>query len=108
MVSSAPERPAVSSAGAIAPASVLETVLRRERLVVLGGLAVLVVLAWLWLLDGAGMGMSAWAMTEFVLFPAAHPAMAAGPWDAREALLVAAMWWTMMIAMMTPSAAPAI
>ena len=91
-----------------APASALEQLLRRERWVIVAGLALLVVLAWTWVLDGAGSGMSAWAMTEFVLFPAAYPAMAAGPWDAGDAALVAAMWWVMMVAMMTPAAAPAI
>ena len=56
----------------------------------IAGLALLVGLAWAYLLSGAGMP----AMTD----------MGAPPGFA----MVAAMWWVMMIAMMTPAAAPTI
>ena len=64
----------------------------------------MVVLAWLYLWRGAGMGMSALDMTTLSLFPHRQADVAGemvSTWP-----LVAAMWWTMMIAMMTPSAAP--
>jgi predicted metal-binding membrane protein len=65
-----------------------ERLVARSRALTLIGLAVLSLLAWLYLLSGAGME------------PMAGMAMAPGfP-------LVAAMWWTMMVAMMVPSAAP--
>lgn len=99
MGSSAPEPDA-------APA--LEVLLRRDRLLIGAGLCVLVALAWLHTVAGAGMGMDAWQMTALVLFPHADPGMAAAPWSPMLFLVVAAMWWTMMIAMMTPSAAPTI
>lgn len=82
----------------------VDAVLRRERAVLAGGLGALVVLAWAYLWAGAGTGMSAWDMTAATLFPHRLPPVLgamATPW-----LLVAAMWWIMMVAMMTPSAAP--
>jgi predicted metal-binding membrane protein len=82
----------------------IDTALRRERAPVLLGLAALVALAWAWLWQGAGMGMSAWDMTAAALFPHRLPdargdMAASGP-------VVVAMWWVMMVAMMTPTAAP--
>ena len=65
--------------------------LRHERLVVAGGIALLGVLAWLFVLGGAGMEASA------------MPTMAPPPFSA-----LVLMWWVMMVAMMLPSAAPAI
>lgn len=94
----------------------LERVLRHERIVTSAGLALLCVLAWLYVLAGAGLGMSPWSMTTLSLFPhkAAEDAatgvadMAAGPpaWSLGLWALSLAMWWVMMVAMMTPSAAP--
>jgi predicted metal-binding membrane protein len=99
----------------------LERLLRRDRLITLVGLAVLCALAWLYIVRGAGLGMSAWEMTTLALFPhqqahdmampgmdmgsaaAAHATWGIGIW-----MLMIAMWWIMMIAMMTPSAAPTI
>jgi predicted metal-binding membrane protein len=82
----------------------LEAVLRRERAVLAAGLAALVVLAWLYLWHGAGMGMSALDMTRTTLFPHRE----ADPGGEMELTIpvVVLMWWVMMIAMMTPSAAP--
>lgn len=82
----------------------LEAVLRRERTVVATGLAMLVALAWLYLWDGAGMGMSALDMTRATLFPH-READLGGEMDVTVPIMVL-MWWIMMIAMMTPSAAP--
>lgn len=56
------------------------------------------------------MGMSAWDMTTLSLFPHRAPtmAMAGDAWNFAAVALLIGMWWAMMIAMMTPSAAPAI
>jgi len=72
--------------------------------VIAAGLTAVVVLAWFYLWRGAGMGMSALDMTTLSLFPHRQADVAGemvSDWP-----LVAAMWWVMMIAMMTPSAAP--
>ncbi len=84
----------------------LDGILRRERALVGTQLGLLIVLAWAYLWHGAGMGMSALAMTSITLFPHLHPEMAGTM--APAFAVVVAMWWTMMIAMMTPSAAPLI
>ena len=87
----------------------MEALLRRERAVVAGGLALLSLLAWSYVWQGAGTGMSTTGMTRLVLFPhlAAEPMPMIGmeashfPWT-----LAVVMWWVMMVAMMLPSAAP--
>jgi predicted metal-binding membrane protein len=84
--------------------NLLEGVLRRDRWIVLAGLAAITLLAWSYVWDGAGMGMSAIDMTAATLFPHRQPHVGgsmAASWG-----LVVLMWWAMMIAMMTPSAAP--
>ena len=91
--------------------TVLETVLRRDRLLVVGALAVIVVLAWgyvLWL--AADMDMGGMDMTDFRMIPAGMGFMApaAAPWMSIEFAFVFAMWAVMMIGMMAPSAAPMI
>ena len=68
-----------------------EWIAARSRTVTLVGLFILSLLAWLYLLSGAGME------------PMAGMAGMAPGWP-----LVAAMWSAMMVAMMVPSAAPAI
>lgn len=64
-------------------------ILRHERLIIAAGITLLVALAWLFLLRGAGMTSS-------------MPVMAPPPFS-----VVLLMWWVMMMAMMLPSAAPA-
>lgn len=72
---------------------------RRDRAVAAAGLAGVVLVAWLYLLnmtrDMRGMAMAA---------PMATPA----PWGPGELLAAFAMWAVMMVAMMLPSAAPMI
>lgn len=86
-------------------------ILKRDRWIVLGGLALVILLSWLYLLLGAGMGMSGMEMTRLssgegmgmrdtVMQPAA--------WSIGYALVMFFMWWIMMIAMMLPSATPMI
>jgi len=85
-----------------------ERIVRREQLLIGLGLAVITGLAWLYVLDGAGTGMSTIAMTTWQFPPPRPAAMTAGAWDASYWLTMLVMWWVMMIAMMIPSAAPMI
>src|SRR5215475_9739342 len=89
--------------------SSLEAVLRRDRLIVAGALAAIVVVAWayvLWL--AADMDMGGMDMTGFRMIPAGIGIMAPAnaPWTAIEFAFVFVMWAVMMVGMMTPSAAP--
>ncbi len=86
--------------------SPLETLLKRDRVIVVAGLAVVVGLAWVYLLMGAGMGMTALQTTALPAGMGPGPAMS--PWTPAYGLLMLVMWWVMMIAMMVPSAAPMI
>jgi predicted metal-binding membrane protein len=93
--------------GSSARGTAVEALLRRERAVVGGAVATLAVLAWLYVWEGAGMGMSALDMTTLALFPHRMPdSMAGMRMPGVTWLTVVLMWWTMMVAMMTPSAAP--
>ena len=81
----------------------LESALRRDRAIVLTGLAALVVVAWLYLVHLAG------AMAEMERHAAMGMVMPQmQPWSGVELLLLLAMWSVMMVAMMTPSATPMI
>jgi predicted metal-binding membrane protein len=85
-----------------------ERIVRREQALIGLGLAGITGLAWLYVLAGAGTGMSTVAMTTWQ-FPPPRPAMPMpGGWDAAYWLTMLLMWWVMMIAMMLPSAAPMI
>ena len=96
----------------------LERVLRRDRIITLVGLIALCALAWIYTLVGAGLGMSALEMTTLALFPHQQAAVISGvnmavepgssAWSATTWTIMIAMWWIMMIAMMTPSAAPTV
>jgi predicted metal-binding membrane protein len=103
--------------------STFELLLKRDRAITFVGLAALCVLAWLYIVMGAGLGMSSWEMTTLALFPhqQAHDLMPGMPgpdmaatvpvaiaWGLTTWALMIAMWWIMMIAMMTPSATPTI
>jgi predicted metal-binding membrane protein len=104
-------------------APTFERLLKRDRVITLAGLTALCALAWLYIVTGAGLGMSAWEMTTLALFPHQHardvmpsmPGMDMGAtapmgmaWGFTTWALMIAMWWIMMIAMMTPSATPTI
>lgn len=105
----------------------LERILKRERVLTAAALFTLVVLAWAYLVAGAGMGTGAWRMTTLALFPhtLAAPAgtmdmggMDMGGMDMTTAPadppmlttwgLGVGMWFTMMVAMMAPAATPVI
>jgi predicted metal-binding membrane protein len=104
-------------------APAFERLLKRDRVITLAGLAALCALAWLYIVTGAGLGVSTWEMTTLALFPnqQAHDVMPGMPGMDMGVMapgqttggfatwvLMIAMWWIMMIAMMTPSAAPTI
>ena len=106
-------------------ASPLERLLRRDRLITIAGLVVLCLLAWLYIVAGAGLDMNAWEMSRLALFPHLQTgdmtsdmpgmdmsgmAMEAEPriWGLPIWTLMIAMWWIMMVAMMSPSAAPTV
>jgi len=85
-----------------------EALLRRDRLIVGAGLIVICLLGWLYVVAGAGTGMSTAAMSTWQFPPPAHTNGAAAPWGSSYWIVMALMWWVMMIAMMVPSAAPMI
>ena len=102
----------------------LEFVLRRDRLVVVIALVAVIVLSWVYVLAGAGMGMSAFEMTRMTqpvgVSDSAQPSMqgmssggtADGGtmdnrgWTVGYTTVIFFMWWVMMFGMMLPSAAP--
>ena len=89
----------------------VEWIARRERAVVLAGLAVTIILAWAWLLAGAGMemggGRSGASMDmPGMEMPGTDGGHGADIWSGHVVVFV--MWTVMMMAMMLPSAAPAI
>ncbi|MGH8530752.1 MAG: DUF2182 domain-containing protein [Nevskiales bacterium] len=83
-----------------APLTTLEAALRRDRWLVMLGLASAIALAWAWLAPMAGDmygrmdGPAAWMMTA--------------RWDLPYAALMFGMWAAMMLGMMLPSAAPTV
>jgi predicted metal-binding membrane protein len=84
----------------------IDSALRHERSVIAVGLAAMSILAFIYIWQGAGMGMSALDMTTLSLFPHLQP-NASGQME-QGWLIFITMWWVMMIAMMTPSASPLI
>ena len=108
----------------VAVAFDLESVLRRDRLVVVIALVAVIVLSWAYVLAGAGMGMSAFEMTRMTqtvgVIDSAQPSMqgmstegtagggtmVTGVWTVGYAVVIFFMWWVMMFGMMLPSAAP--
>jgi hypothetical protein len=91
--------------------SALEGVLRRDRAIIIGALAVLTALCWLDVVRLANdMWMGGMDMTGYRMIPAGQGLMMPpnAPWQPIEFGYVFVMWVVMMIGMMTPSAAPAI
>lgn len=84
--------------------AVIESLFRREELVVSCALIALVLLAWLAVLTGAGTGMSPAAMSGWL--PMSLPASLSAEWTPSYWMIAFFMWATMMVAMMLPSASP--
>ena len=76
----------------------LEATLKRERLLVTAGLALITLLAWVYTAYLAWSGMG--GMRTDMAGPQMHP------WSVRDVVLVFVMWAVMMVAMMVPSASP--
>ena len=83
----------------------VERVLRREGSIVLASLVLLSLLAWLFLLAGAGTGMDPVPMSGWFM-PLALPAALSAEWTPLYWLIAFCMWAAMMVAMMLPSASP--
>ncbi|WP_028035106.1 DUF2182 domain-containing protein [Chelativorans sp. J32] len=98
--------------------TVLETVLRRDRIVVAGALAAVTALAWsyiFWLsgsmrMEGgsADADMSGMTMPDTMMGPGSVMMPEIHSWSGAEFAFVFAMWAVMMVGMMTPSAGPMI
>ncbi len=96
----------------------LELAIRRDRVVVVVGLIIVILLSWAYLVAGAGMGVSGLEMTRMSQLELAgdmsgagmghHTMMSQTVWTPGYAALMFFMWWVMQIAMMLPSAAPII
>ena len=88
----------------------LETVLKRDRAIVVTAVLVLTALAWayvLWTAASMSAATSASSMPGMNM-PGMSMAGAGSVWNAGGFALTVAMWAVMMISMMTPSAAPMI
>ena len=83
----------------MAGGSIIEAALRRDRIIVISALVAVVVLAWGYLLVGAGMSMH-----EMGGMPMPRHQL----WTPGYVAVVLLMWAVMMAAMMLPSAAPMI
>jgi predicted metal-binding membrane protein len=90
----------------VSETTVLETVLRRDRVVVVAALIAVIAAAWIWIVLGAGTGTTAVAMTQMAGIPDMDMMMERAVWTPSYAGLIFAMWWAMMVAMMLPGAAP--
>ncbi len=84
----------------------LEAVVRRDRRVVVTALILVIVLAWAYLLAGAGMDVSAFEMTR--MSQSGLAMITPAVWTPGYGVLMFFMWLVMMVAMMLPSAAPMI
>jgi predicted metal-binding membrane protein len=73
---------------------------RRERAIIVAALAGVSALSWLYLVRLARGMEDMTAMAGMAMAPAL------APWSARDAALMFAMWWVMMVGMMLPSALP--
>jgi len=90
----------------VSEATALENVLRRDRWVVVAALVMVIITAWIWIVFGAGTGITAVAMTQMAGMPDMDTMMQRAVWTLGYAGLIFAMWWVMMVAMMLPSATP--
>jgi predicted metal-binding membrane protein len=86
----------------LAPASTLEAVLKRDRLIAIAGLLGVAGLAWLYLVVMAAGMHTSMPMGEAMAMPQIRP------WSATDFLLTFLMWAIMMVGMMVPGAAPMI
>jgi predicted metal-binding membrane protein len=95
-----------SSADREMAANLLEAAIKRDRLIVIAGLALVMTLAWGCIISGAGVSMIPEGASGMANMPGMAAMVAPAVWSLPYASLMAFMWWTMMVAMMLPSAAP--
>ena len=88
--------------------TITERVIRHEQTIIIGGLALICILSWIYVINGAGTGMSVWAMTTAQFPPPTNIYNDPMVWGYSYWLIMLMMWWIMMIAMMIPSAVPMI
>lgn len=93
--------------------SAVERILARDRVIVAASLVLCIVLSAWYILGGAGTGMSSMEMSidtgpAGALIAGIDDMVAPHVWSPRYAVIIFAMWWLMMVAMMIPSAAPAV
>ena len=92
--------------------SVLERVIKRDRVIVIAGLATVSIASWLYILAGAGMDIGAMTLSSGSgagSGTATGTVMDTAPaWPPSYFVLMLVMWWVMMVAMMLPGAAPMI
>ncbi|NVO54479.1 DUF2182 domain-containing protein [Rhodobacteraceae bacterium B1Z28] len=90
-------------------AGAVERILRKDKVIVLGCVVLLVLGAGWYTIAGIGMTMSAVEMTGMA-GPIGAPMQMGDPpsWSLFHCVMIFFMWWVMMIAMMTPSAAPTV
>jgi len=86
----------------------LDFILRRDRHVVAVCLFIVAASAWLYILSGAGMGMSMLEMTHPGETGMDMDMVMPQSWSLGYTVMMFLMWWIMMIAMMLPSATPTI
>ena len=87
------------------PISVIERLLRHDRVIVAVAVTLLVAVAGAYTVLGVGMNMSAIDMTSMAN-SMAKPMVITAQWQPVNWVLLFLMWWIMMVAMMTPSAVP--
>ncbi len=86
----------------------IESVVKRDRIIILGALSIVIALSWAYILAGASMDMSALEMTRMTSRKAGLDMMTPAVWSLSYAALMFVMWWVMMVAMMSSSAAPVV
>ena len=89
--------------------TIVERLLLQHRAIVLLALISVISGSWIYLLMGAGTGMSTIGMTSWrMALGISEPMTMVVAWTPQYAWVMFIMWWVMMIAMMLPSAAPMI
>src|SRR5258708_21674809 len=88
--------------------TLFEAILVRDRVVMVCALIIVIAAAWIWIALGAGTDISTAMGDTQMQMPAgmAMGAMMSAAWTPGYATLIFSMWWTMMLAMMLPSAPP--
>lgn len=93
----------------LAMPGIAERLAKKDQIIVISAVAITILIAGIYTVMGVGMNMSAIEMTLMSAPSGDQMSMNAGiNWTPIYGLLVGLMWWIMMIAMMTPSAAPTV